>query len=108
MSAPYTVLWAAGAEADLLGIIDFIALERPEVARELLRKLKAAAARLERTPERGRFLPELQAQGIARYCELVVASWRIIYRVDGRRVYVLAVIDSRRNIEDLLLARLIR
>ncbi len=31
-----------------------------------------------------------------------------LYRVDGRRVYVLAVIDSRRNIEDLLLARLIR
>ena len=108
MSEPFVVYWAAVASRDLLGIIDYIAEERPEAAGELLKKIRVLAARLARSPERGRLVPELQAQGVARYRELLSAPWRIIYRVDGRRVYVLAVVDSRRNLEDLLLARLIK
>lgn len=108
MSEPFVVYWAAVAERDLLGIIDYIAEERPEAARELLQTIQTLAARLARSPERGRLVPELRAQGVARYRELLSAPWRIIYRVDGRRVYVLAVVDGRRNLEDLLLARLIK
>jgi toxin ParE1/3/4 len=47
-------------------------------------------------------------QGILQYRELIVPPWRIIYRISGDFVYVLAVFDSRQNIEDVLLDRLVR
>ena len=33
--------------------------------------------------------------------------WRLLYRIDRRRVYVIALLDSRRNLKDILLERLI-
>jgi len=41
------------------------------------------------------------------YRELVIPPWRLIYRIDERKIYVLSVIDSRQNVEDILLNRLI-
>ena len=38
----------------------------------------------------------------------MVPPHRIVYRVAGRRVLVLAVLDSRRSLEDILLDRLIK
>jgi toxin ParE1/3/4 len=60
------------------------------------------------TPLRGRIVPELRWHGITTYRELIVSSWRIIYRVDAPRVLVVSVVDSRRQLEDLLLARFLR
>ena len=42
------------------------------------------------------------------YRELIVRPWRIIYRVSTKRVLVLAVLDGRRDLEGLLLSRLLR
>ena len=39
--------------------------------------------------------------------ELVVAPWRIIYRMFEDRVFVLAVLDSHRDIDDALLNRFV-
>jgi len=58
-------------------------------------------------PNRGRVVPELKFYNIITYRELIVAPWRIIYRIENDTVYVLSIIDGRRNVEDLLLARLI-
>ena len=35
--------------------------------------------------------------------ELIVPPWRILYRIAVKQVYVLSVLDSRQNIEDILL-----
>jgi toxin ParE1/3/4 len=59
-------------------------------------------------PDRGRIVPEVQDQGITLYRELIVPPWRIIYRISEKAVYVLSVLDSRQNVEDILLKRLIR
>jgi len=40
------------------------------------------------------------------YREIVTAPWRIIYRISDKNVYVLSVLDARRNVEDILLKRL--
>jgi toxin ParE1/3/4 len=40
--------------------------------------------------------------------ELVVKPYRILYRVSSDTVTVLAVFDGRRDLEDLLLERLLR
>ena len=39
--------------------------------------------------------------------QLVIRPWRLIYRIAEREIFVLSVIDSRQNVEDILLNRLI-
>ena len=102
------VAWTVTAEEDLWGIVEFISGDNLSAAMDVLRRLREHAAVLNKFPERGRIVPELNHQGIRQYRELVMAPWRIIYRIDGVIVYVMAVIDSRRNLEDLLLERLSR
>jgi toxin ParE1/3/4 len=108
MKKSFEVLWASVAENDLSGIIIFIAEDGPGKALKILSKIRNRTAKLEHSPMQGRVVPELLRQGISIYRELVITPWRVIYKIEGKCVYVLAVIDSRRNVEDVLLARLLQ
>ena len=107
MNPKYKVVWTNVAENDLKKIIDFISIDSPQNALKLLKSIKQKASNLYTIPERGRIAPELQGQGILQYRELIIPAWRLMYRFDELEVYVLSVIDSRRNVEDVLLARLV-
>ncbi len=107
MSKTYKVSWAAVARNDLKQIIEYIAVDSPGNASRILIKIKHKTSDLYTIPERGRVIPELKDQGIQTYRELIVAPWRIIYRITDTTVLVLSVIDSRRNVEDLLLDRFV-
>ena len=102
------VLWSRVAEDDLLDIVSFIAADRPQVALDVLQEVRRRAGSLATVSERGREVPELQKLGLRSYREVVVAPWRIIYRVRPAQIEIVGVVDSRRNVEDLLLARLTR
>lgn len=102
----YRVDWAQVAQRDLLAIIDYLAERDPDAAASTLDKLERRAAALRRTPKRGRVIPELERLQLREYRELIVAPYRLVYRVSGKRVLVLGVLDSRRNLEDLLLDRI--
>jgi plasmid stabilization system protein ParE len=106
MSKRYKILWADIAEHDLMDIIEYIAIDSPANALKTLQKIKKMASILNSFPERGRVVPELQDQGIQTYRELITAPWRIVYRISDKNVYVLSVLDARRNVEDILLKRL--
>jgi toxin ParE1/3/4 len=104
----YSVEWSKTAESDLIAIIQYIHANSPQAARNAFASIKDKTADLVIFPERGRIVPELLAHGIGHYRELIISPWRVIYRFSSAIVYVLAVIDSRRNVEDVLLDRLIR
>jgi hypothetical protein len=53
-------------------------------------------------------VPELDELGIRNWRELVVSPWRVIYRIEGRMVFVASVLDGRRDVEDILMQRLLR
>lgn len=108
MTPKYQVVWATIAEKDLREIIGYISVESPGNALKILKKFKEKASSLYTLPERGPIVPELQDQGISQYRELIISPWRLIYKVAEHEVYVLSVIDSRRNVEDILLKRLIQ
>lgn len=108
MITNYKVEWTAIAEDDLKRIINHIADDNPGNALQILKKTRQKAASLYTVPERCRIVPELQGQGIDTYRELIVDKWKIIYRTSYTIVYVLSVIDARRNVEDILLDRLIK
>ncbi|MCX5825553.1 MAG: type II toxin-antitoxin system RelE/ParE family toxin [Deltaproteobacteria bacterium] len=106
MSKTYKINWANVAENDLIEIIEYISIDRPADALKILQKIKKMASSLYSIPERGRVVPELQDQAILTYREIVIPPWRIIYRISDNDVYVLTVLDARRNVEDILLKRL--
>jgi len=107
MNKKYGVVWADVAENDLIGIIEHISEDDPATAKKIFKKIKGRVDSLYNFPEKGRVVPELFEQGIAGYHELVVMPWRIIYKIVNVTVIVLSVIDSRRNVEDILLRRMI-
>ena len=107
MNRSYRILWTDVAESDLREIIAYIAIDSPSNGLKILKKIKIRAASLYRFPERGRIVPELQEQGIHFYREVIETPWRILYRISANDVYVLSLIDSRRNVEDILLKRLL-
>jgi addiction module RelE/StbE family toxin len=102
------VLWTHTAQQDLTDIIDFIAQDSIADALAILHKLEAKAALLITLPNRGRIVPELLHTGISQYRELVSAPWRIVYRVESKQVLIMAVLDSRRDLQTVLLNRMAR
>lgn len=93
---------------DLEEIVGFVASESPSDATRLLERIERRAAALDSTPQRGRCVPELLYFGMRTWRELIVRPYRIVYRVDRDSVTVLAVFDGRRDLEDVLLERLVR
>ena len=107
MKQKYKVIWSNTAENDLTEIIEYIAKDNFSNAVKILIKIKEKASSLYYLPERGLIVPEFQENGILQYRELVMTPWRIIYRISKMNVYVLSVLDSRQNIEEILFKRLI-
>jgi toxin ParE1/3/4 len=108
MSPKHEIIWANVAHADLVEIIQYIRADNPSAATDSLKKIKDRVSELTLFPQQGCIVPELKQQGILHYRELIIPPWRVIYRLAQHQVYILSVIDARRNIEDILLDRLVR
>ena len=102
------VRWAQAASLDSIEIVEFIRRDRPDAARKLGNSLLREASRLRRNPRQGKVVPELLEKGIAEYRQLVVSAYRVIYAIRTEFIDVLAVIDSRRDIESTIFQRLLR
>lgn len=101
----YHIYWTKSAGADLRHIINYISIDHPTNARNITKLLRAKAKTLKSHPFRGRIVPELKKDTIIQYRELIVDCWRMIYHVSEKTVHITALIDSRRNTEDILLTR---
>lgn len=87
------VVWTEPARADLEAISDYIAVENPAAAAELVRRILQHVDQLARHPDSGSWLPEL---GRSRYRQIVEPPCRVVYRRAGRRVAILHVMRSER------------
>jgi addiction module RelE/StbE family toxin len=101
----FGVEWAQPASKDLENIIDYISQDNVDTAITIFEKIKSKCNTLNQFPDRGRIVPELKAYGILSYRELIISPWRVIYRTSHQKVYVLAVLDSRRSMDDILIER---
>ncbi len=108
MTNQFKVVWSKTAELDLESIIEYIAEDSVPNALNILSKIKSKASVLIKYPNRGRIVPELKEFNILQYREIIVNPWRVLYKIAGNEVYVVSVIDGRRNVEDVLLDRLIK
>lgn len=106
MTTRFAIRWTPEAEADAATIVDFF--NDPINAEKVLVQLGEKADSLQTLPERGRVVPELRQIGVLAYLEIVHKPWRMVYKVQGREVWIMAVLDGRRDLTDLLFERLTR
>ena len=87
------IIWSEPALSDLDAIADYIALENPAAAAELVRRIFGHIEQLADHPESGSRPQELKR---SRYRQIVEPPCRVFYRYDGQRVFILHVMRSER------------
>jgi plasmid stabilization system protein ParE len=87
------IVWTEPALADLDAIADHIALDDPEAAKDLVRRVLRHVEQLASHPKSGPKPPELSGW---RYRQISEAPCRIFYRYDATRVYILYVMRGER------------
>ncbi|MDX4035692.1 type II toxin-antitoxin system RelE/ParE family toxin [Aliarcobacter skirrowii] len=104
----FEVLWTKSAKNDLEIIIEYIKLDSVSIAKEIFFGIKKECENLYYFPQRKRVVPELAQIGIFKYREIIYKRWRVIFKIENEKVYILLVADSSRNLEDILFQRLMR
>jgi toxin ParE1/3/4 len=92
------VVWTEIAWRDVEEAADYVAEDSPHYAAAFVREVRDAARSLAHLAERGRVVPEFSDPSIR---ELLVRSYRLIYRVAGEAVYVTGFIHGARDLERL-------
>ena len=108
MSKAYKTVFSRYAEDDLIEIIEYYQQKNTEYAIKLLNTLEERVKELKNYPERGRVVPELEKQNIVEYRELIEGNYRIIYSIQDSTVIIHTILDGRREIEDILINKLMR
>jgi toxin ParE1/3/4 len=105
---PFAVLLTNDAARDLNELYDYIAAhDSPRKADYVLEQIEKTFSTLSEFPERGVYPKELLKLGIREYREIFFKPYRIIYRVMDKNVYVLLIVDGRRDMQSLLQRRLL-
>ena len=94
------IIWTEPALSDLNAIAEYIALDKPSAAINLVQKVFSSTERLEQFPESGRKPPEFKK---SKYLEIIVNPCRIFYRIEGDKIYILYVMRSERKLRKYLL-----
>jgi toxin ParE1/3/4 len=82
------LIWTEPALQDLDAIADYIALDKPQAAKELVQRVFQHVEQLVTPPENGSVPRELRR---SRYRQIIESPCRIFYRYDGKQVYILYV-----------------
>ena len=96
------------AEDDLDEIAEYYNLLSPSYVEKTISEFEKNIMSLKSSPKSGRIVPELARQGIENYRELIQGYYRIIYEIIDTVVYIITVIDGRRNFEKVIFEKLSR
>ncbi len=92
------VTYAPEAELDLLGIVDFIAHDKPEAARRWLQRIRKACETLVTQPEVGECRPEF---GVSECRSFSVGSYVIFFRSVGAGIEIARIVHGGRDMKNL-------
>ncbi len=102
MAGKYRVEVTATAEADLLGIWEFIARDSPDTAIRWLDATEKRILSLESFPLRCAIVPEAEDLGCP-YRHLVCGNYRVIARVERTTVWAIRVLHGARLLDTTIL-----
>jgi len=87
------IIWTDPGISELDEIADYIALDNPEAARDLVRRVFNHVVQLADHPASGSRPSELKG---SRYRQIIEPPCRIFYRIDGDSVVILYIMRSER------------
>ena len=99
------VIWTEPALEDLNALAEYIALDKPEPASDLVRRVFAHVELLGAQPGLGPIIPELAPH--SRYRQVVEPPGRIFYRHDKKagKLYILGVMRGEKLFQKRLILR---
>jgi toxin ParE1/3/4 len=92
----YRIAWSRRAVQDLDTLTAYIAADSPAYAGVVLKKIVNQPRILTRFPRAGRKVPEFDDENVR---ELVVYSYRVIYRLRDDEALIVAVIHGKRILQ---------
>ena len=105
----FRIVWTRASIVDLDQIIDYVALDSGvDHALGLYEKIRDKIDSLSRLPRRGRIVPELESISVLEFREILMDRYRIIFRIDDKKVVLVGVFDGRRDLEAILVDRALR
>lgn len=96
------VIWTEPALSDLEAIADYIALDNPVAASDLVQRVFGHVGQLADHPLSGPKLPEFKGW---RYRQIIEPPCRVIYRHEKGRVHILHVVRGERLLDQALLTK---
>ena len=96
------------AKEDLREIISYYQSLSPAYVEKTISEFEKNILSLKDFPKSGRIVPELAKQGIENFRELIQGYYRIIYEISNDTVNVHAIIDGRRDFEDIIISKISR
>jgi addiction module RelE/StbE family toxin len=92
----HRVDWSRRALQDLESIAEYIAADSPTYAGIVVKKVISQVKTLATFSRAGRKVPEFDEENIR---ELLVYSYRIIYRLHGNAIVIAAIIHGKRILQ---------
>jgi plasmid stabilization system protein ParE len=102
--------WTPDGEESFSEIIEYFCIRAGEnVARDIFDKINKEIELLAREKIKTKVSPELKDIGINDIYQLSINPWIVYYKIsdDNKKVKILLVLDDRRNIERILIGKVI-
>lgn len=90
-----TIVWSPLALDKVAEIAGYIARDKPSAAEKWVKTVFAKVEQLEISPELGRVVPEI---GNVQFRELIYSQYRIVYRIEKKRISILTVRHGRQEL----------
>lgn len=92
----YKVTWSPEAVEDLESIAEYIERDSSFYAQSVISKILEASRNIKEFPLIGRVVPELGNENIR---ERFIYSYRLVYKMEKRKILIIAVIHGKRLLE---------
>jgi plasmid stabilization system protein ParE len=89
------VVWSFVAAGNLIENNQYIAKENPVAARAVISDIYDAGNKIKEFPEKGRVVPEIGKSNIK---EIFCRGYRIIYKIESKRITILTVRHMREQL----------
>jgi len=91
------IIWTEFAINKLEEYADFIALDNPSAALNWVKNMQKSVNKLKNFSEFGRKVPEINRTNIR---EILEGNYRIIYKIDEKRISILTIRSCRQLLSD--------
>jgi plasmid stabilization system protein ParE len=91
------VAWSYVALGNLIEANKYISSENPEAARKVINDIYDTGKKIKEFPEKGRIVPEIRRKNVR---EVFCFEYRIIYRIETRRIFILTVRHMKQRIKE--------